>query len=364
MAQDISITASLDAKGVEIGATAAQSAIEKLGRGAKGLGRQLELTHQRLLGGEDAATAFKISLAKISDEERRTLQSMLERNTQLKQQQELERNNALAVQQSAKQAQDRADKLRSLISASEAEVRALNKSTQALKLEEAQRLGATRAQLSQLQANQKTIASYERLIAIQSQTKRIGAIGLGVAGVASAGSIIQMADDWTVLTNRLKLVHEEMSDVQNAQKGIVDVARETGASLSETAQVYQRFAMNQKQLKLSNEDLLRITLTVNKAISIGGSSAESSSAALAQFGQALASGVLRGEEFNSVMEQAPGLAQALATGLNVPIGSLRQLATEGKLTSDKLISALQKASSTVDEDFKKTAMTISSSMEA
>lgn len=101
--------------------------------------------------------------------------------------------------------------------------------------------------------------------------------------------------------------------------------------------IYQRFADNSDKLGISLSKTAELTETVSKAISISGGSAASADAALVQFGQALASGVLRGEEFNSIAEQAPGLLKAIAQGLGVNVGQLRAMAADGKLTGDVLL---------------------------
>ena len=106
-----------------------------------------------------------------------------------------------------------------------------------------------------------------------------------------------------------------------------------------------------------------MTETVSKAVAISGASAESAQAALMQFGQALGSGVFRGDEFNSVMEQTPGLAKAIADGLGVTTGELRNMAKEGKLTTDVLIPALERAKSSVDSQFGSRILTISAALE-
>ncbi|MEN1450828.1 tape measure protein, partial [Pseudomonas aeruginosa] len=101
------------------------------------------------------------------------------------------------------------------------------------------------------------------------------------------------------------------------------------------------------------------TDTVAKSIAISGASAQSAEAALVQFGQALATGVLRGEEFNSVSEQAPALLKAIADGLNVNIGELRKMANEGQLTADVLVDALSNAAAGVNDQFATRIKTVS-----
>src|SRR5690606_2788812 len=117
------------------------------------------------------------------------------------------------------------------------------------------------------------------------------------------------------------------------------------------AQVYQRLAQNAAQLGIDQKKVAEITETVSKAVAASGASADAADAALRQLGQGLASGALRGDELNSVMEQTPALAQAIATGLGVTIGELRKLGADGKITAQALITALTNAGESVNQQF-------------
>jgi tape measure domain-containing protein len=179
-----------------------------------------------------------------------------------------------------------------------------------------------------------------------------------LAGIVSVGAVISKMDAYTGLQNRLKLVTTSQADLNQAMQDTLMIAQASGQSWDSTAQVYQRFADNANRLGISLQDTASLTDTVAKSIAISGGSAASAEAALVQFGQALASGVLRGEEFNSISEQAPGLLKAIATGLNVNIGELRAMANEGQLTADVVIESLNKAKASVDTLFGKTDFTI------
>ncbi|KKI97568.1 tape measure protein, partial [Acinetobacter baumannii] len=144
-----------------------------------------------------------------------------------------------------------------------------------------------------------------------------------MAGLLTVGSAISKMDTYTGLQNRLKLV---------------------------------------KTLNLTMDDTARLTETVSKAVAISGASAEAADAALVQFGQALASGTLRGEELNSVMEQTPALAKAIAKGMGITVGELRSVAAEGKITSQEIVKALRNVESDVDALFAKTDITIGQSL--
>lgn len=182
-----------------------------------------------------------------------------------------------------------------------------------------------------------------------------------MAGLVTVSAAISKMDTYTGLQNRLKLVTNNQVELNKATEDTFNIAQATGQSWDSTAQVYQRFADNAKRLGITLQQTSVLTETVAKAISISGASAASAEAALVQFGQALASGVLRGEEFNSISEQAPGLLKAIATGLNVNIGELRAMAAEGKLTADVVIKSLEEAKVSVDDLFNKTDFTIGNS---
>lgn len=184
-----------------------------------------------------------------------------------------------------------------------------------------------------------------------------------MTALVSAGVLISKMDTYTGLQNRLKLVTASQNELKQAMKDTFIIAQATGQAWDSTAQVYQRFADNAKRLGITLEQTASLTDTVAKSISISGGSAASAEAALVQFGQALASGVLRGEEFNSISEQAPALLKAIATGLDTNIGQLRSMAAQGQLTADVVIKSLEKAKVSVDTLFSKTDFTIGQSFQ-
>ncbi|MCU0996883.1 tape measure protein [Stenotrophomonas maltophilia] len=187
------------------------------------------------------------------------------------------------------------------------------------------------------------------------------AVGLTSALVAVKAAIGK-ADEWTNLNNRLRLVTQGQAQFAAAQADVIRIAGAARQPLGATAELYQRIAMNQEALGLSGRDLARVVETISKTMVISGTSAASADAALVQLGQAFASGTLRGEELNSVLEQAPALAQAIAKGLNVPIGKLRELGAAGKLSSQQVINALQSQAGAVDEAFGKMDSTVGQAM--
>ncbi|MFW1913296.1 tape measure protein [Acinetobacter sp. ULE_I064] len=192
-------------------------------------------------------------------------------------------------------------------------------------------------------------------------TNAIKGLAVAALGSFSVHQVIAYTDSYTNLQNRLKLVTNSQQELSTATKDTFNIAQATAQSWGSVAQVYQRFAENSSRLGITMQQTASLTDTVSKAISISGASAASAEAALMQFGQALASGVLRGEEFNSIAEQAPALLKAIATGLGVNIGELRKMAGEGQLTGDVVIKALNKAKTSVDDLFSKTDFTIAQS---
>uniref|UniRef100_UPI0037438F23 tape measure protein n=1 Tax=Acinetobacter gerneri TaxID=202952 RepID=UPI0037438F23 len=169
-------------------------------------------------------------------------------------------------------------------------------------------------------------------------------------------------DMFAGLQNRLKLVTNSQAELNQAMTDTFAIAQKTRQSWDSAAQVYQGFANNAKALGLTMSQTAQLTETVSKAVAISGGSAASSEAALIQFNQALGAGALRGEELNSVMEQTPGLAKAIAEGMGITVGQLRTVAAQGKITSEELVKALTKAKSSVDDLFSKTDITIGQSI--
>ena len=208
----------------------------------------------------------------------------------------------------------------------------------------------------------KASAAVDLLGNSASKTSQILGSLVATAGIGfSVSELIKYSDTYTGLNNRLKLVTTSETQLATAVKDTFEIAQKSRSSWETTAAIYQRFAQNSDRLGLSQERVASITETVSKAVAISGASTESANAAMMQFGQALASGVLRGEEFNSVNEQTPAVLDAIAKGLGVPRAALKSMAEEGKLTTDVLIKALEKADQSVQDLFGKTDVTIGQS---
>ncbi|WP_196085395.1 tape measure protein [Acinetobacter baumannii] len=183
-----------------------------------------------------------------------------------------------------------------------------------------------------------------------------------MAGLVTVSAAINNMDTYTGLQNRLKLVTNNQVELNKATEDTFRIAQKTYSAWDSVLQVYQRFSDNAKTLNLTMDDTARLTETVSKAVAISGASAQAADAALVQFGQALASGTLRGEELNSVMEQTPALAKAIAQGMGITVGELRSVAAEGKITSQEIVKALRNVEKDVDALFAKTDITIGQSL--
>ena len=180
----------------------------------------------------------------------------------------------------------------------------------------------------------------------------------GFVGVLGAREFIRASDQFKSINAAMKIATGSAQTGARAYQDVYQIAMRTGQELQGVADTYRRFAEVSDQLNVTQDEVAQAVDTVSKAMAISGGSAESARAALLQFSQGLAAGVLRGEELNSVMEQSPRLAMLLADGMNVPIGSLRELAKEGKITSDVIIKALKSQADIINEEFADLPLTV------
>lgn len=182
------------------------------------------------------------------------------------------------------------------------------------------------------------------------------ALPVAALGVATR-EFVQIADAYSSMTARLKLATKATGDFEQVQQALRKAADETRAPLQETVNLYSQVAPSLQGI-LSSQEIVGFITTVNQAIALSGSSAQAASAALVQFTQGLASGTLRGEELNSILEQTPALADAIAEGLGVTRGELRKLGADGELTTERLARAVLNVSGRVASDFKGLPVTV------
>ena len=179
------------------------------------------------------------------------------------------------------------------------------------------------------------------------------------AGVSfTLGSIINAIDEWKVIEGQVNNVTKSQQESKTVQKEIYNIASRTRQLYGSTAELFTSVARNAQELKKSTKDILLFTEDVSNAMLLGGGSAASQEAALVQLGQALGSGVLRGDELNSIMEQAPRLAKAIAEGMGTTIGQLRQMGQEGKLTAQDVFNAIRGQSDRLKMELGKMPWTV------
>lgn len=176
-----------------------------------------------------------------------------------------------------------------------------------------------------------------KAVDLLKSTLAVTGIGIGVK------EVINLADGYTKFTAQLKLASKSADDYAASMTAVRRISLDAQQGLSETGTLYARIANGTAELGLSQQKLSDITETVALGLKVSGATASESASAMLQLSQAFASGVLRGEEFNAVNESAPRLMKALADGIGVPVGALRELASEGKITSQVMADALPKA---------------------
>lgn len=187
----------------------------------------------------------------------------------------------------------------------------------------------------------------------------LAAAGLGI-GVSE---IIETADAFKTLEARVKLATGEGASFVNGFAGVKQIANETFSSVENTGELFARITQASEALGLAQGEVLSITRTINEAIKLSGGSAASADAAITQLIQGLQSGVVRGDEFNSIMEQSPRLAQAMADGLGVTRGELRAMAMDGKLSSEVVINAIRSQGDVIASEFGTLPTTVGNSIQ-
>jgi len=174
--------------------------------------------------------------------------------------------------------------------------------------------------------------------------------------------LIRYTDSWKQMEGQLRLVTKTSKEAEEVQQKLFKVAQDTRAPLSETIGLYSRMARSTKDLKLTQDELISITKAVNQALVISGSSAASAGGSMLQLGQAFASGTLRGDELNSILEGMPRLAEAIAAGMGRSTGELRKLGSQGKITSEEMAKAILQQSKVLADEYAKMPQTVSQAL--
>lgn len=176
-------------------------------------------------------------------------------------------------------------------------------------------------------------------------------------GIQSLGKLINLSDEYTQTAARLNMINDGLQDTVELQDKIFASAQNSRASYMDTADVVAKLALRAGDVWSSNEETIAFAETLNKAFVIAGASQEEMNSASLQLTQALGSGVLRGEELNAVFEAAPNIIQTIADYLDVDIGAIREMASEGKITASVVKSAMLSAAEDIDNQFTNMPMT-------
>lgn len=186
-----------------------------------------------------------------------------------------------------------------------------------------------------------------------SPLNRVSSLVTGISAALATDRIISYADAWTTVGNKITNYMKTGQNLIDVQESLYKVAQDTRTPLQAVATLYGRLEPATRNIISSGSELLKITDTINKAFVVSGATGEESAASIIQLAQALGAGALRGEEFNSVNEQAPRIMQGIAESMGVARGELKTLAAQGKLTTDVVIKAIQDMSGAVDSEFSK-----------
>lgn len=204
----------------------------------------------------------------------------------------------------------------------------------------------------------------ERSIGNMERTmSSITGVAKGLIAALSVQQVASYADAWTELNNKVSnsiRIGETQSQVMQR---IFDISQATQSSLNGTATLYARLERGTRTYNTSAEDLVRLTTIINQGFAVSGATAQEAENAIIQLSQGIASGVLRGEEFNSVSEQGSRLTVALADSLGVTLGQLRAMAAEGKLTTDVIVNGLLSQGDKIGKEFANTTVTIAKGLQ-
>ncbi|HBR3429529.1 tape measure protein [Klebsiella pneumoniae] len=186
-------------------------------------------------------------------------------------------------------------------------------------------------------------------------------VGVAIAAaftIDAAKKLIAIGDEIVTLQARIARLSPSIDVAKETLASLSAIAAQTGNSLSETERLWESLTTALKETGATNSQILGLTSTLQKIGTIGGSSTEEMANALRQFGQSISGGIVRAEEFNSILEQMPELARQIAAGLGISIGDLRKRMLEGKLTAQDALNAIQRQSQSVNEEFDKMPISI------
>ncbi|RJJ43436.1 phage tail tape measure protein [Salmonella enterica] len=221
-------------------------------------------------------------------------------------------------------------------------------------------------QVMQTGGRQAAAASRETQRALAEVTNQINtakssALGMAgaFAGAFATGHLISLADEWSSVNARLKQASQSSDDFTESQRALMDISQRTGTAFSDNASLFARSAASMREYGYSSQQVLDVTEAISTGLKLSGASTAEASSVITQFSQALAQGVLRGEEFNSVNENGDRVIRALAAGMGVARKDMKAMADQGLLTADKVVPALISQLGTMRGEFEAMPQTVS-----
>ncbi|MEG8778865.1 tape measure protein [Klebsiella pneumoniae] len=204
---------------------------------------------------------------------------------------------------------------------------------------------------------ERSIGSMERTMS------SLSGVAKGLLAALSVQQVASYADAWTELNNKVANSVRTGETQADVMQRIFDVSQATKSSLNGTATLYARLERGTRTYNTSAEDLTRLTTIINQGFAVSGATAQEAENAIIQLSQGIASGVLRGEEFNSVSEQGSRLMVALADSMGVSIGQLRAMAAQGQLTTDVVVKGLLSQGDAIGKEFANTTVSIAKGLQ-
>ncbi|MFP1891095.1 tape measure protein [Lonsdalea quercina] len=209
-------------------------------------------------------------------------------------------------------------------------------------------------------AQDKAATSASSSSSVLSGLSRVAA---AVSAALSARQVAAYADAWTTLSNKLANARRASESAADVTERVFSISQQTRSSLEGTATIYARLERATRSYGTSVSDLSKLTTIINQGLIVSGATASEAEGTMIQLSQALASGTLRGQEFNSVNEQGNRLIVALADSMGVSVGQMKALANAGKLTTDVVINGLLSQGSAIGKEFANTTTTIGQAMQ-
>ncbi|WMA77372.1 phage tail tape measure protein [Enterobacter hormaechei] len=230
----------------------------------------------------------------------------------------------------------------------------------------ASRMGADYYRTMQNGGRQSAAAARESERALSDLTAGFASAGKAAAAASAAfatGKIVQIADEWNSVNARLKQASSSADDFAASQRQLMEISQRTGTAFLDNANLFSRAAASMREYGYSSDEVLKITEAVSTGLKLSGANTQEASSVITQFSQALAQGVLRGEEFNAVNESGDRVIRALAAGMGVARKDLKSMADQGQLTIDKVVPALVGQLDNLQDEFKSLPQTVSGSLQ-